>query len=134
MQATAPDAEQSLAERYGAISRRRRLRWGGAALVLVVVGSLAWLVWAALAQQSPGYGAALRSYDVVTKHRVRVVLAVHRATGKGLVCTVTALAVDHAVVGEREVGIEAGPEQDLTVPVVVKTDRRATTATVTGCR
>ncbi len=133
MKAGAPDVEQSLAERYGTTSRIRRVTWI-VAITALAVGFLAWLVWAALAQGSPGFGAALRSYDVVSNHRVRVLVTVHRAAGTSLVCTVTAQAVDHAIVGEEQVAIQAGPEGDFTVPMSLRTDRRATTATVSSCR
>jgi Domain of unknown function (DUF4307) len=129
----AAEAEQSLEERYGKPSRIRRLI-AIAAIGVLAAGFLAFLVWAALANQSPGYGAAMHSYDVVGKHRVRTLISVHRAAGTPMVCTVTAQAVDHALVGEDQVHIPAGPERDFTVVVRLKTDRRATTATVTGCR
>lgn len=124
---------QSLEQRYGAPSRARRVT-AIAAIALLALGFLAFWVWAAVAHQGPPYGAALSSYHVVSKYRVRALVAVHRAAGIPMVCTVTAQAVDHALVGENRIRVPAGPERDFTVPVSIRTDRRATSATVRGCR
>lgn len=125
--------EQSLADRYGTRSRTNRLT------SILGVGALAvafgaWLVWAALGHSSPGYGAKLQSYDVVSPHQVRVQLLAHRADHQPLVCTVTAEAADHSVVGETQVRVPLGAAGDLTVTAAVKTDREATTAVVSTCR
>jgi hypothetical protein len=125
-------AEQSLEERYGVPSRRRRLLWFAAVGVLAV-GFVGWVVWAGLNQASAGYGATLQSYDVVSEHRVRVQLDIHRSAGQPVICLVTAQASDHAVVGQQQVRVRSGPGGDLSVVADVKTDRRATTALVSQC-
>lgn len=123
---------QSMADRYGGPSPLRRVT-GGVLLVLVVAAFLGWLLWAALHSASSAAGARVQSYDVVSTHEVRAVLDVHRSQDAALVCTVTAQAVDHAVVGEREVRVPPGDEGDLSLTVSITTDREATTAVVSGC-
>lgn len=125
--------EQSLADRYGAPSAAGRRGWLLAVAALAAV-FVAWVVWAALHSASPGYGARLQSYDVVSPHEVRVELDAHLAADRSLVCTVTAQAADHSVVGETQVRVPAGVARDLTVTRSVKTDREATTAVVSDCR
>ncbi len=126
------DDEQSLEDRYGVPSTRRRLAWFSG-VAMLAAGFVAWVVWAALSQASPGYGATLRSYEVVSEHQVHVQLDVHRPAGRPVVCLVTAQASDHAVVGQQQVRVRSGPEGDLSVASSVKTDRRATTAVGSGC-
>lgn len=124
--------EQSLADRYGDAPAGR----SGWVLGVGMLGAafVAWVVWAALAHSSPGYGATMHSYDVVSAHEVRVQLDAHRSTDRLLVCTVTAQAKDHSVVGETQVRVPLGPEGDVHVSASVKTDRQATTAVVSACR
>jgi hypothetical protein len=127
-------SEQSLEERYGATRPGNRLGWL-VGVALLALGFVAWVVWAALSSASDGDGATLRSYEVVSEHQTRVQLDVHRTAGHRLVCTVTAQAEDHAVVGEKQVSVPgAGAAQDITLTVSVKTDREATTAVVSDCR
>jgi Domain of unknown function (DUF4307) len=129
----APGGEQSLEDRYGAPRPGRRVGWLVAVGVLVV-GFVAWVVWAALSHAAPSTGATLRSYEVLSEHRTRVQLDVHQAAGQPLVCTVTTQAPDHAVVGEKRVRLPAADvAQDIAVTVAVKTDRAATTAVVSDC-
>ncbi|MGI8887380.1 MAG: DUF4307 domain-containing protein [Nocardioidaceae bacterium] len=123
---------QSLADRYGAPSPVRRVATV-AVLGLLVAAFLSWLLWAALHSASTDAGARVRSYDVVSPHEVRMVLDVHRPENAVFVCTVTAQAADHAVVGEREVRVPPGEEADVTLPVSITTDREATTAFVSDC-
>ncbi len=121
-----------MADRYGVPSRQGRVATI-ALLVLLVAAFLVWLLWAALHHASGAAGARVHSYDVVSPHEVRLLLDVHRPQEAVLVCTVTAQAVDHAVVGERVVRVPPGDEGDLTLKVSITTDREATTAVVSGC-
>jgi Domain of unknown function (DUF4307) len=126
--------EQSLDDRYGRPSPTRRIAWW-IGITTSAVAFLAWVVWAALGSaSSAGYGATLRSYDVISPHLVRVQLDVHRAADRPFLCTVTAQADDHSVVGETQVRVPRGAESDLTVTASVKTDREATTAVLSTCR
>ncbi len=125
-------AEQSLADRYGAPSPGRRLG-GLLAIGGVAVAFLGWVVWATLGHESPGYGAQLHSYVVLSEHRVRVWLDAHRTTDRSFACTLTAQAEDHSVVGETRVPVPAGAAGDLKLRASIKTDRRATTAVVSEC-
>jgi diadenosine tetraphosphatase ApaH/serine/threonine PP2A family protein phosphatase len=128
---TAAD-EQPLENRYGErppSSRVIRLLGVGA----LALAFLAWVVWATLGNESPGYGATLRSYEVVSPHEVRVQLDAHRPAHQLLVCDVSAQAQDHSVVGETLVRVPRGPEGDVVVTARVKTDRLATTAVLSTC-
>lgn len=125
-------SEQPLEDRYGAPRPGRRLAWLVGVGVLAI-GFVAWVVWAGLGQASPGYGATLRSYQVLSQHQTRVRLDVSGAVGQSFVCTVTAQAEDHAVVGEESVRL-TGSATGRTVTMSVKTDRKATTAVVSNCR
>ncbi len=62
-------AEQSLADRYGAPSPGRRLG-GLLAIGGVAVVFLGWVVWATLGHESPGFGAQLVWYVVLSEHRL----------------------------------------------------------------
>lgn len=125
-------SEQSLDDRYGVRSPYRRALTF-ALLGLVVVAFLSWLVWAALGQASAETEVRVRSYDVVSQHKVRVLLDVHRVKDSAAVCTISAQAADHSVVGEERLPVSAGPEADFTMTVSITTDRKATTAVASGC-
>lgn len=124
-------AEQLLVDRYGAPSPYRRIVTV-ALLSLLVVAFLSWLVWAAVGRTSPGAGVRVRSYDVVSPHEVRVELDVHRGE-EPAVCTISAQAADHSVVGEERVRVPPGADADFTMAVSITTDREATTAVAAGC-
>jgi uncharacterized protein DUF4307 len=126
--------EQPLDQRYGGDrSSTSRIAWR-IAVGALAVAFLAWVTWAALGSASPGGGAVLRSYDVVSAHKVRVQLDVPRPAHRPLVCMVTAQADDHSVVGQTQVRVPLGPQGDIVVTTTVKTDREAATAVLSSCR
>ncbi len=125
-------ARQLMAQRYGAASPRNQ-RLVAALSVLLALALLVWLVWAAWSHATPDVSGELQGYQVVSAHEVTVTLQVRRAGREAVVCTVQAQAVDHTVVGEDAVTVPAGAAGDVTFEATLRTDREATTATVSGC-
>lgn len=125
--------EELLAERYGAPSpvHRRALV---ALLVVIVAAGAGWLGWAAWSQANPDVRGELRSFEVDSDHEVTVVIDIDRTDGAAVVCTVRALAEDHAIVADQEVTLPAGDDGSARLTLTVPTERRATTAMVTDCR
>jgi hypothetical protein len=126
------DPTEILAERYGTGRPRRRVL----ALVLctlLAVTLLAWAVWAGWLQDGPAIRADVTSYDVVSDHEVRVkVTAQLRDEDTEGTCLVQATAEDHTVVGEEN--LTAAELRAATGTwISVRTERRATTATVDHC-
>ena len=125
-------AAQTLEQRYGA--RRSGRRPVVVALaVLLLGGLLAWAVWAAVLKDDQEIGADVASYQVVGTHEVRVKVDVHFRDGKATgTCLLRATASDHTVVGELNV-TAAQLRADEGRWISMRTERRATTATVVRC-
>jgi len=120
-------------ERYGVRSPRHRtltvLAVGGVAAV-----ALGWLLWVAWAHSTPDVSGELRSFFVVSEHRVDVLIDIQRADGDAVTCLVKAQAPDHSIVAEDEVEVPAGDAGNLVFEASIKTERKATSASVTNCR
>lgn len=124
---------QTLEERYGVESpTRRRVRQVAAAAVALAF--LGWLGWAAWEHSRSDVGGRLSSFEVVSAHEVEVHVEVTRHDGQAVVCDVAAQAADHTTVGERQVRAPAGDADQLTVTSTIRTDREATSVTVSNCR
>jgi len=123
---------QRMAQRYGSARPRRR----GPALALggVLAGALlAWAVWAAWLQGPSAIRADLTSYDVVGTHEVKVKVAARfRDDHSGGSCLIRATAEDHTVVGELNLTADELREAQGSW-ISVRTERRATTATLVRC-
>ncbi|WP_435771753.1 DUF4307 domain-containing protein [Nocardioides sp. SYSU DS0651] len=125
---TPPD---SLAERYGAPSRRGRL------VVLVVAGALTvaflgWLAWATVFHADPAVSSQEIGHEIVDDHRATIKVRI--AYGDDPVdatCRLRALAHDKAVVGETT--YEPDPDAGAVHEIDVRTERRATTVEWIGC-
>ena len=116
-----------LVERYGAPSpaRRRVL----VVVIAVAVAALAgWLVWTALFHATPPVDSDLLAYDVVDENRATAVVSVSLEEGVVASCTLRALADDHSTVGEL-----AFEPVDGRNDVTIRTERLATSVTLTGC-
>jgi hypothetical protein len=122
---------QGLPARYGTARPQRR----PLVIVLAVlfVGALtAWAVWATLGSQQ-AIDATLTSYDVVSSHEVRVKISAHFRDDKTEgTCLVRATAQDHTIVGELNLTADELRAQRGQW-ISVRTERRATTATVVRC-
>jgi hypothetical protein len=122
---------QTMPERYGTARPRRRpvAIVLGAVLVAALTG---WAVWASVTSQA-AIDATLTSYDVVSSHEVRVKISTHFRDDKVQgTCLVQATAQDHTVVGELNLTADQlrGAQGQW---ISVRTERRATTATVASC-
>ncbi len=120
-------------ERYGLRTPNQR-RLTLVLVAAVVLALLGWLGWAAWAQSRADVGGRLHSYEVVSSHQVRVVVDLTRRDGQAVVCDVTAQAADHSTVGEAQVRAPAGSDSVVSVTAVIRTDREATSASVSNCR
>ena len=123
---------QSIASRYGT-DRRRRPVVGIVLGGLLALALLAWAVWAGWAQGREPLEADVSSYRVVSTHEIQVQLTAHfRDDGVQGSCLVRATAADHTVVGELNVTAdELRGDSGRWMPI--RTERRATTATVVRC-
>ncbi len=121
-----------MAERYGA--RSPRTRWlSVAALALLVAALLAWLLWAAWVHATTSVSGEVISFHVAGQHRIDVTVQIARPGGTAAQCTIQAQAVDHSLVGETVVSVSADSGADAQIKASIKTDREATTATVSEC-
>ncbi len=92
-------------ERYGTASAGRRVVLIVATSVLAIV-FLGWLGWVAWFHSDPAIEAEVVSFNVVDDQRVDVRLATRfRDTDVEGSCLVRATALDHTVVGERNVTV-----------------------------
>lgn len=128
---TAPSSDLSTT-RYGRRRLPRRV-WVALTVVLVVVG----IGWAWRVSQSASdvpVTAQMHSFDVQSDHSTKLTLQVHRNESGPATCAVYALAIDHSVVGERNVDIPASHDELTTVTSVIRTERRAANVRVRDCR
>lgn len=124
--------DDSLAARYGAPSRARRV--GLLALaVTVAVAFLGWLAWAILFHANPEISSEEIGHEILDDHsatiRVRIEMDGDLEDPK---CSLRAISHDKAVVGETTYvpDPDAGPVHEIEV----RTDRRATTVEWLGCK
>ena len=121
-----------LAYRYGMPTRTNRLVAGVLAGALLV-SAAGFLSWTVLFHGDPEVRSQVTTFEVVSDHEARAVFQVvreHRTTEAR--CRLQAIAADHAVVGELTVSVVEGPE-DQTLPLTIRTERRATSVTSLGC-
>ncbi len=121
-----------LAYRYGMPSRTNRLVAAGlvGALLVSAAGFLGWTV---LFHGDPEVQSQVMTFEVVSDHEVETLFQVVRANRTTeAVCRLQALGEDHAVVGELALAVTDGLE-DQTLPLSIRTERRATSVTSLGC-
>ncbi len=120
------------AERYG-----RRPPWVRFVTIAVIcalaAAGLAWVLWAAWFHSRTDVSARTEGYVVTDANTVRITIAIERAAGTPVRCTVQAQAADHAIVGVREIHIPAGDDTSLVRTVVVATERPASSGTLDSC-
>jgi hypothetical protein len=121
-----------LAYRYGMPTRTNRLV-AGALVGALLAGAVGFLGWTVLFHGDPQVQSQVLAFDVVSDHEAQVQLQVVRANRTTeAVCRLQALAEDHAVVGEVLLPVTDGDE-DQTVQLSIRTERRATTVSSSGC-
>lgn len=107
-------------------------------LGLVVAGaalSLGWLFWAALGQATPAVSAQVSAFEILSDTRVDVTMTVQRADPSvPATCRVIAQSTDFQPVAEQEVEVPASTVPLADLQVELTTLRRATSASVSGCR
>jgi hypothetical protein len=128
-----PTADEMMAARYGARTPQHRRRVI-VAIAMLGVAALVLLAWIAWENSNPSVRGSLATYDVVSTHEVQVVLAIERDTGATVTCFVQAQASDHGVVGEQTLTIPSGSAGSVRFVATLKTERRATSVTVSSCR
>ncbi len=121
-----------LAYRYGLPGRTNRLV-AGVLVGALVAGAGGFLGWTVLFHGDPTVRSQLLTYDVLSEHDAQALFQVVREDRTTeAVCRLQALAEDHAVVGELTLPVTDGPEEQ-TLPVSIRTERRATSITSLGC-
>jgi len=122
-----------LSSRYG--SKRsplaRMIAW--ALIVALVVGGGGYVIWGLVFHSNPDVRSRLLTFDVVDEHTTTANLNVVRADQDTQAsCRLQALAANHAVVGEVDVPVTRGPEQQV-LQVEIRTEREATSVASLGC-
>jgi hypothetical protein len=128
----APDRTAALDQRYGRRTSRRR-PVAVAAVVVVAVAGLAWLLWAAVWHSNPPVASRLVSFEVTSSTSVVAVIEVERTEDVVATCRVQAKSADFAIVGETTLTVPADAPRRATVRAVVTTQRPATAAVLVGC-
>ena len=123
----------TLDERYGASSPARNK--GVVALAVVVVAAgLSWLAWAMLEQGRPDVQSALVGFEAESPHAaVATFDVVRRSTEVKASCLLRAFSSDHAIVGEANVVVGPGGEEQERLTETVRTERQATSVEMVGC-
>ena len=122
-----------LAQRYG-IPRTRRRPMVVAALVVLAVAGLAWVVWAAYFHGRPLASSELVSFEPPTEHAVTATVTVVRRDAEvEASCLLRATAEDHSIVGELNFTVDATADTTATLTKEIRTEREATAVELLGC-
>jgi len=95
---------------------------------LLAAVALSWLVWTAGFHSTPDVSSELITFDVTSDYETAATMQVKLEDGVDATCRVRAYAEDHTSVGEL-----AFTPVDGDNPVVVRTERRATSVEKLGC-
>lgn len=125
-----PEQQARLRERYGAA--RRPPVGLLAALVVLVVAFLGWVVWAALQAADADVRWRTIGYTDVSDTSVTVSFDVFKDAGTSVSCLVRALDAKSNEVGRAEVPIDRG-RSDVHVVYTLPVTERPTAAEVTSC-
>ncbi len=120
-------ASPDLADRYG-VARPGRRRLLLLVVGVVVAAFLGWLAWAVWAQATPAVDSEFEGFVVVDDGTTEAYVGVALREGVDARCVVRALAEDHSVVGEVTFTPTDGRNE-----VLIRTERRATSADLVGC-
>jgi hypothetical protein len=115
--------------------RGRRPRLGVvAALVVLVSGFGAWVLWAGLGAATPDVRSDLLGFRIVDANSVRASIEASADARRPVTCTVQAEDSNHEAVGVVRTTLPAGPAATRRADVVVRTRSLAVTAVIVGCR
>jgi hypothetical protein len=116
-------------------NRGRRPRPGVvAALVVLVAGFGAWVLWAGLGAATPDVRSDLLDFRIVNTGSVRARVEVTADARRPVTCTLQAEDRNHEPVGLARTTLPAGPDSTRRATVVVRTRSLAVTAVIVGCR
>ncbi len=102
--------------------------------VVVLLGA-AWLLWAATIGANPPVSGQVVGFTVVSETDVQVDVVVERPDpSRAASCTVIAQSVTYERVGELTVRVAPGTDTRHRETVTIRTFKRATSASLEGCR
>jgi len=104
-------------------------------VALLAIVFLTWLIWAASIRATPVVSGQVEAYQVVSDREIAVTVTVDRPDPSvAVVCNVVAQASDFQSVGAVDrLEVPARAERVVNLRIVIKTFRRATTASVKSC-
>ncbi len=111
--------------------RRRGVIWASGLIGVIALG---WLGWVIVDQSNPEVTSAMKSWKIIDDHTAEVSFTVLlREDDVRATCLVRALAEDHSPVGEANLKVPVGLTHQR-VEGVVRTERRATSIELVGCK
>jgi Domain of unknown function (DUF4307) len=105
-----------------------------AALVVLVGGFGAWVLWAGLGAATPPVRSDLLGFRIVNASSVRARIEVSADARRPLTCTLQAEDHNHEAVGLARTTFPAGTNATRQADVVVRTRALAVTVVIVGCR
>ncbi|MFC7622443.1 DUF4307 domain-containing protein [Microlunatus sp. GCM10028923] len=133
----APSLDAAAAERIrNRYPRSRVPRQLVVALVgICALAGLGWLIWVATIHAQPAVSGQLAGYRVISDTETEVTLTVQREDPSiPVTCLAIAQAIDFERVGEVQVAVPPSEHELADLTVRIKTLRRASSASVDGCR
>ena len=105
------------------------------AIGLVATLGVAWLAWVAIYYAQPMVQSGLTAFEVTSKHAAQGTVTVQRRDRTVEAwCLLRAYAPDHTIVGELNFEVTAASPSQVTVTKRLRTERKATSVTIVGCR
>jgi hypothetical protein len=124
-------ANGPLAERYGRRPRRPR-RWQIAVLASLVLGAVAWAVWAGLDHGTKDVTWEVTHFDTHDRDVV-ITFTLHRRTNVPVTCTFRARGRDGALVGEGSLDVPASRRPTVSSVYTLTTTARPVTGEIETC-
>ena len=124
--------DNRLAHRYG---RQPRSKIVVVAIGLLATLGIAWLAWVVTYYARPMVQSGLVGFEVTGKHTAQGTVTIQRRDRDvDASCLLRAYAPDHTIVGELNFDVTATAPADMTVTKRLRTERKATSVTIVGCR
>jgi hypothetical protein len=126
-------ATAEVAQRYASQNSLRR-PLVIAAVGILAVAALAWLVWVMLSYGRPMARSELVSFTVAGEHAAEATLSVVRRDQEVRAsCLLRAQAADHSIVGELNFTVGPAEPETTTLTKSMRTEREATSVSLVGC-